>query len=216
MIPTILLHHVETFQLCNHPVPKCKNKSIIWLQSNWFSSHIKKIKIPSQTFSDVSDIYLTHFWIMGDSFLQKDSLITHILFELWLITLLWIVLVFLTQTLDSDLLQFLSHSALELLALKAGCLSVLWFVCQNFCLKDWWEPSEFIVLYFLCSYLNRFWRFQGLWNPWQMSYGSPHKSLAGLLLWFNANFPVKSPWEIWLHFIFIFGPIRKVWIITEI
>ena len=36
---------------------------------------------------------------MGGSFWQKDSLITHILFELWLITLLWIVLVFLTQTL---------------------------------------------------------------------------------------------------------------------
>ena len=37
---------------------------------------------------------------MGESFWQKDSLITHILFELWLITLLWIVSVFLTQTLD--------------------------------------------------------------------------------------------------------------------
>ena len=36
---------------------------------------------------------------MGESFWQKDSLITHILFELWLITLLWIVSVFLTQTL---------------------------------------------------------------------------------------------------------------------
>ena len=36
---------------------------------------------------------------MGGSFWQKDSLITHILFELWLITLLWIVSVFLTQTL---------------------------------------------------------------------------------------------------------------------
>ena len=35
---------------------------------------------------------------MGESFWQKDSLITHILFELWLITLLWIVSVFLTQT----------------------------------------------------------------------------------------------------------------------
>ena len=37
--------------------------------------------------------------IMGESFWQKDSLITHILFELWLITLLWVVSVFLTQTL---------------------------------------------------------------------------------------------------------------------
>ena len=36
---------------------------------------------------------------IGESFWQKDSLITHILFELWLITLLWIVSVFLTQTL---------------------------------------------------------------------------------------------------------------------
>ena len=36
---------------------------------------------------------------IGESFWQKDSLITHILFELWLITLLCIVLVFLTQTL---------------------------------------------------------------------------------------------------------------------
>ena len=36
---------------------------------------------------------------MGESFWQKDSLITHMLFELWLITLLWIVSVFLTQTL---------------------------------------------------------------------------------------------------------------------
>ena len=36
---------------------------------------------------------------MGESFWQKDSLITHILFKLWLITLLWIVSVFLTQTL---------------------------------------------------------------------------------------------------------------------
>ena len=36
---------------------------------------------------------------IGGSFWQKDSLITHILFELWLITLLWIVSVFLTQTL---------------------------------------------------------------------------------------------------------------------
>ena len=31
---------------------------------------------------------------VGGSFWQKDSLITHILFELWLITLLWIVSVF--------------------------------------------------------------------------------------------------------------------------
>ena len=38
---------------------------------------------------------------VGESFWQKDSLITHILFELWLITLLWIVLVFLTQTLGN-------------------------------------------------------------------------------------------------------------------
>ena len=37
----------------------------------------------------------------GGSFWQKDSLITHILFELWLITILWIVSVFLTQTLCS-------------------------------------------------------------------------------------------------------------------
>ena len=37
--------------------------------------------------------------LIGGSFWQKDSLITHILFELWLITLLCIVLVFLTQTL---------------------------------------------------------------------------------------------------------------------
>ena len=36
---------------------------------------------------------------IGGSFWQKDSFITYILFELWLITLLWIVLVFLTQTL---------------------------------------------------------------------------------------------------------------------
>ena len=37
---------------------------------------------------------------MGESFWKKDSLITHILFELWLITLLWIVTVFLKQTLQ--------------------------------------------------------------------------------------------------------------------
>ena len=41
---------------------------------------------------------------MGGSFWQKDSLITHILSELWLITLLWIVLVFLTQTLPLSFL----------------------------------------------------------------------------------------------------------------
>ena len=39
---------------------------------------------------------------MGESFWQKDSLITQILFELWLITLLWIVSVFLTQTLVKE------------------------------------------------------------------------------------------------------------------
>ena len=39
---------------------------------------------------------------IGVSFWQKDSLITHILFELWLITLLWIVSVFLTQTLSNS------------------------------------------------------------------------------------------------------------------
>ena len=38
-------------------------------------------------------------WPRSELFWQKDSLITHILFELWLITLLWIVSVFLTQTL---------------------------------------------------------------------------------------------------------------------
>ena len=38
---------------------------------------------------------------MGESFWQNNSLITHILFELWLITLLWIVLVFF----DSDVTQ---------------------------------------------------------------------------------------------------------------
>ena len=36
---------------------------------------------------------------MGGSFWLKDSLITHILFKLWLITLLWIVSVFLNRTL---------------------------------------------------------------------------------------------------------------------
>ena len=42
---------------------------------------------------------------MGESFWQKDSLISHILFELLLITLLWIVSVFLTQTLVCSMLQ---------------------------------------------------------------------------------------------------------------
>ena len=36
---------------------------------------------------------------IGRSYWQKDSLITHILFELWLSALLWIVTVFLKQTL---------------------------------------------------------------------------------------------------------------------
>ena len=47
---------------------------------------------------------------MGESFGQKDSLITHILFELWPITLLRFVLVFLTQTLQKSW-QFLSLDA---------------------------------------------------------------------------------------------------------
>ena len=38
-------------------------------------------------------------YLMGGSFWQKDSLITHTLFKLWLITLLWTVSVFLKRTL---------------------------------------------------------------------------------------------------------------------
>ena len=37
---------------------------------------------------------------MGESFWQKDSLITHILFELWLITHLGLLRIFMRQTLE--------------------------------------------------------------------------------------------------------------------
>ena len=57
------------------------------------SKKLKNIKAMKLSFCQ-NDLHI------GESFWQKDSLITFLLSELCLITLLWIVLVFLTQTLS--------------------------------------------------------------------------------------------------------------------
>mgnify|MGYP006903772568 CR=1 FL=1 len=74
-------------------------------------------------------IMLSFFHIvpaMGESFWQKDGLITCILIVLWLITLLWIVSVFLTQTLGSFKKD---HHKLRLLSCLVYLLLHWWTTC---------------------------------------------------------------------------------------